>query len=67
MTESGRIRDRWEEALEERLTQLKECQEKHQLSSCLACREILDCETRKNYVNAVYESMNKGKGGGFEF
>jgi hypothetical protein len=27
----------------------------------------LDCLVRKEYIKAVYESMNKGAGGGFEF
>lgn len=67
MTESDRTLDRWQAALEERLSELQKCQEERHLSSCLSCSEILNCEIRKNYVNAVYESMNKGKGGGFEF
>ncbi len=59
--------DEWEEALERQLTVLKECQEKKELNSCMKCSEILECKIRLQYVNAVYESMNKGTGGGFEF
>ena len=59
--------DKWEEALEKQLVILKECQDKKELDSCMKCPEILDCKIRLDYVNAVYESMNKGTGGGFEF
>ncbi|WP_457606754.1 hypothetical protein [Nitratifractor sp.] len=59
--------DRWEEKLAVKLEELKVCQQERQITSCLACEKILECELRKAYVNAVYESMNKGQGGGFEF
>ena len=59
--------DKWELALEEKLKELKECQEKMNINSCFKCKKILECTLRKEYVNAVYESMNKGQGGGFEF
>jgi hypothetical protein len=62
-----RTADRWQQALEAELEKLRKCQEEHRLSSCLACEKILGCEIRNRYVNAVYESMNKGTGGGFEF
>ncbi len=60
-------KDKWELALEEKLIELKECQEKHGVKSCMKCEKIIGCEIRNMYVNAVYESMNKGTGGGFEF
>ena len=59
--------DRWEEALVQKLEELKACQKEKGLESCLKCEAILGCEVRTRYVNAVYESMNKGTGGGFEF
>ncbi|NPA82220.1 MAG: hypothetical protein GXO31_06385 [Epsilonproteobacteria bacterium] len=59
--------DEFELRLEEKLKILKECQEKHNLNSCLKCEKVIGCEIRKEYVSAVYQSMNKGKGGGFEF
>jgi len=59
--------DEWQLKLEVKLNELKSCQEEHKVSSCLSCKEILECVLRKEYVNAVYESMNKGQGGGFEF
>ncbi|WP_456432281.1 hypothetical protein [Nitratifractor sp.] len=59
--------DEWEEALARELETLRKCQQDRNVTSCMACPEILECEIRKRYVNAVYESMNKGTGGGFEF
>lgn len=59
--------DEWQLKLEVKLNELKSCQEEHKVSSCLSCDKILECALRKEYVNAVYESMNKGQGGGFEF
>ncbi len=46
---------------------LQNCQKQHRVNSCMLCKEVIGCVTRKTYVNAVYQSMNKGKGGGFEF
>jgi len=63
----GPADDRWQQRLEEQLARLKECQKEHGVSSCLGCEKLLGCEQRSAYVNAVYESMNKGQGGGFEF
>jgi len=60
-------KDKWELALEEKLIELKECQQKNNLNSCFKCVLVLKCELRDSYVKAVYESMNKGSGGGFEF
>jgi hypothetical protein len=33
----------------------------------MKCEVLLSCELREAYVKAVYDSMNKGTGGGFEF
>ena len=62
-----KIRDKWEQALDHELAKLQQCQEQHTLSSCLPCPDLLNCTLRDAYVKAVYESMNKGHGGGFEF
>ncbi len=59
--------DEFEKRLEKELQILKECQQKHNLNSCMKCEKIIGCKIRKSYVDAVYKSMNKGKGGGFEF
>lgn len=59
--------DEWEIKLEEKIKELQACQESKAYKSCNSCEEFFDCELRKKYVIAVYESMNKGSGGGFEF
>lgn len=46
---------------------LVECQKEHGLKSCFSCEKLLDCDIRRDYVKAVYESMSKGESGGFEF
>ena len=46
---------------------LKTCQESNNLKSCMKCTSFLDCKLRKQYVLEVYNSMNKGNTGGFEF
>ncbi len=60
-------KDKWELKLEEKTIELKSCQEKRGVKSCLECLELLNCKIRDSYVHAVYSSMNKGAGGGFEF
>jgi hypothetical protein len=59
--------DEWQLALKAQIKILQECQQNNQVTSCMQCSEILDCPTRDEYVKAVYDSMNKGTGGGFEF
>ncbi len=59
--------DKWQIALDEEVKVLKECQISKSVDSCLKCEKILGCEVRDKYVKVVYESMNKGSGGGFEF
>lgn len=61
------VKDQWEIALDEQLKILQECQKSLGFEGCEPCEKILDCQIRKNYVLAVYQSMNKGSGGGFEF
>ena len=46
---------------------LKTCQESNNLKSCMKCTSFLDCNLRKQYALEVYNSMNKGNTGGFEF
>ena len=59
--------DKWELALKEEKRKLEDCQKEQNLNSCLACPKLLNCPIRDAYVHAVYNSMNKGAGGGFEF
>ena len=61
------ILDEWEIKLEEKIVELKNCQDSNNLKSCTPCGQFFECELRKRYVISVYESMNKGSGGGFEF
>ena len=62
-----KVLDEWQIALEQEKQKLQTCQQEHQVNSCLQCQELLNCELRDRYVKAVYDSMNKGTGGGFEF
>ena len=61
------IVDSFEANLEEKIKELKSCQKEKNFTSCMNCDSFISCTTRKTYVLAVYESMNKGKSGGFEF
>ena len=59
--------DEWDIKLDKKLVELKSCQDTNNLKSCTPCGKFFECELRKKYIIAVYESMNKGAGGGFEF
>jgi hypothetical protein len=59
--------DEWELKLQDRDRELKACQTQLGLKSCLECSNLLNCKIRDSFVHAVYSSMNKGAGGGFEF
>ncbi|PLY11409.1 MAG: hypothetical protein C0626_02235 [Arcobacter sp.] len=65
--ENSQNKNQWDDALENQIIGLKECQKSYNLDSCTPCEKFFDCEIRKKYVIAVYESMNKGSTGGFEF
>ena len=67
MASEAKTLDQWEQAREEAKARLQACQKEHHLNSCMKCEKILGCEIRNDYVKKVYESMNKGQGGGFEF
>lgn len=60
-------KDKWQIALDKELETLKQCQKTQSVPSCMGCNKIVECTIRENYVRVVYESMNKGSGGGFEF
>jgi hypothetical protein len=59
--------DKYQLALKEAKKKLLSCQEQKGFNTCTKCSEIFTCKVRKDYVDAVYESMAKGQGGGFEF
>jgi len=58
----------YEQKLDEDLALLKTCQANKNINSCFGeCSEFLECKTRETYIASVYNSMNKGVVGGFEF
>ncbi len=61
------VKDKFEQNLDEKIVILQDCQKKHNLQSCLQCERMIDCEIRKDYVDSVYTSMNKGISGSFNF
>jgi hypothetical protein len=61
------VLNEWDLKLDDKLKELQTCQESKSLESCTPCEKFFECELRKKYVLTVYESMNKGSGGGFEF
>ncbi|MBD3796333.1 MAG: hypothetical protein IE887_01090 [Campylobacterales bacterium] len=60
-------KDRFEIYLDEMIEKLQKCQQDYSVESCSDCKKFIGCELRKEYVNAVYNSMSKGETGGFEF
>jgi len=64
---SDTILDEWQLALRQKKEALEECQKSYKVQSCFKCKKLLQCTLRDAYVKAVYDSMSKGKGGGFEF
>ncbi|WP_139470660.1 hypothetical protein [Campylobacter armoricus] len=63
----GEVKDEFELALEVKKNELQACQNEKNLKSCLPCPMIFECALRKEYIEAVYKSMSKGKEGGFDF
>ena len=64
---SEQVLDEWQIALSQKKEALEKCQVDHQIKSCMKCDKLLDCTVRDAYIKAVYDSMSKGAGGGFEF
>ena len=59
--------DIFTQRLEGKSRLLQQCQQSKSFSSCSKCESFLACETRQEYVKAVYESMSEGQQGGFDF
>ena len=59
--------DEWKITLQQKKAELESCQKDKNLQSCMKCDQLFVCKLREMYIKAVYESMNKGKSGGFEF
>ncbi|SFZ98698.1 hypothetical protein MNB_SV-5-361 [hydrothermal vent metagenome] len=64
---SEEVLDEWQILLKQKRVEVEKCQLSHEINSCLKCKDILNCELRDTFVKSVYDSMSKGKGGGFEF
>ncbi len=64
---SEEVLDEWQIKLKQKRVELEACQVQQQVDSCMKCVKLLDCTLRDAYIKAVYDSMSKGKGGGFEF
>lgn len=60
-------KDKYELELQKQLENLKNCENYKKLQSCYNCDLIFQCDIRKTYVEAVYNSMSKGSSGGFDF
>ena len=59
--------DEWQIVLKQKKSELETCQTEQRVKSCMGCEKLLECEIRDAYIKAVYDSMSKGTGGGFEF
>jgi len=59
--------DEYQLALDSKKNKLQQCQKDKNIDSCMQCEKTFECETRKDYVKSVYESMSHGETGGFEF
>ncbi len=66
-TSSNKELDEYEIKLKNTTDELKKCQKEKDIDSCLKCDKIIGCKIRNEYVRTVYDSMNKGQSGGFEF
>ena len=64
---SEEVLDEWQILLKQKRVEVEKCQKDHGIKSCLKCNDLLECELRDAYIKSVYDSMSKGKGGGFEF
>ena len=53
--------------LDSKIVELESCQKQNAVDSCLKCANLIGCELRKSYVDAVYQSMNDGESGYFDF
>lgn len=65
--QDNEIKDEFEQKLEELIKEVEACQEKNSINSCFVCDKLFECTLRKSYVDAAYNSMSKGKTGGFDF
>ena len=60
-------KDRFELEMDNKKEILQNCQSDKGLNSCFNCNELFNCQIRKDYVAAVYNSMSKGNVGDCDF
>lgn len=59
--------DKWQQTLKEKREALEAHLQELGITSALDCPDFPNCKIQEEYVQAVYDSMSKGQGGGFEF
>jgi len=62
-----KILDEWELELKKQRKILEAHMRELGISSAMECPDFPNCKVQEAYVQAVYNSMSKGAGGGFEF
>ncbi|RDU61645.1 hypothetical protein [Helicobacter sp. MIT 14-3879] len=61
------MQSNFKEELDIKIDELKSCQTNNNVDSCLKCSKVIGCEIRNSYVESVYNSMNGGNSGFFNF
>jgi len=62
-----KILDEWELELKKQKKLLEAHMKEMGITSEMDCPNFPNCPVQEKYVEAVYNSMSKGAGGGFEF
>jgi len=64
---SEQVLDEWKIALVQKKSALEAHMKEQGIKSEMNCKDFPNCPVQEAYVKAVYDSMSKGAGGGFEF
>ena len=62
-----KVLDEWELELQKQRKLLEAHMKELGITSAMECPDFPNCPVQEKYVQAVYNSMSKGAGGGFEF
>jgi hypothetical protein len=62
-----KVLDEWELELKKQRKLLEAHMKELGITSEMDCPDFPNCKVQEAYVRAVYNSMSKGRGGGFEF
>ena len=62
-----KVLDEWEIELKKQKKLLEAHMKELGIESEMDCPDFPNCKVQEAYVQAVYNSMSKGAGGGFEF